>query len=52
MGGEPTDEELAALVAVLARLARPAAAPPSSHNAWADPAYRLRHPSHRTWRNG
>ena len=38
--GEPTAEELAALVAVLA--ARPAAPPPPRlRSAWADPARRL-----------
>jgi hypothetical protein len=38
--GEPTPEELAALVAVLA--ARPAAAePPPVRSAWSDPARRL-----------
>jgi hypothetical protein len=42
--GEPTAEELAALVAVLA--ARAAAAPvrPRARSAWADPAARLRVP--------
>lgn len=42
--GEPTAEELAALVAVLA--ARAAAAPvqPRPRSAWADPASRLRVP--------
>ncbi|HEY3689471.1 MAG TPA: acyl-CoA carboxylase subunit epsilon [Pseudonocardiaceae bacterium] len=53
--GEPSDEELAALIAVLAVRTRPAATPPSPRNAWADPAHRLRssgHPSRGAWRNG
>jgi hypothetical protein len=41
VSGQPSAEELAALVAVLA--ARPAAAPPAPgpRSAWADPARRL-----------
>ena len=46
--GEPADEELAALVAVLAVLAGLARAvtaeSPAAHRAWADPAHRLRTP--------
>jgi hypothetical protein len=43
--GEPTDEELAALIAVLAGLAGAAAAePPVVRRVWADPAHRLRTP--------
>ena len=45
MRGEPADEELAALVAVFAGLARAATAePPAARRAWADPAHRLRTP--------
>ncbi|MGH3753015.1 MAG: acyl-CoA carboxylase subunit epsilon [Pseudonocardiaceae bacterium] len=47
--GEPSDEELAALIAVLAGLASAAAAgPPTPHSAWSDPAHRLRSPLHPT----
>ncbi|HVE96989.1 MAG TPA: acyl-CoA carboxylase subunit epsilon [Pseudonocardiaceae bacterium] len=47
MRGEPSDEELAALIAVLAGLASTAAPePPQSPSAWADPAHRLRAPLH------
>jgi hypothetical protein len=43
--GEPTAEELAALVAVLAaRAAAAAAGRPRPRSAWADPAARLRVP--------
>jgi hypothetical protein len=44
--GEPSDDELAALIAVLAGLARAAAQQPALRNAWADPAHRLRMPLH------
>ncbi|MDQ5856012.1 MAG: acyl-CoA carboxylase subunit epsilon [Actinomycetota bacterium] len=45
VGGEPSDEELAALVAVLAELASAAGpGPPKQPSAWADPARRLRTP--------
>ncbi len=45
--GEPSDEELAALIAVLAGLASAAAAePPTPRSTWADPAHRLRTPLH------
>jgi Acyl-CoA carboxylase epsilon subunit len=41
--GEPSAEELAALVAVLATLRGTAGAqPPAPRSAWADPAHRLR----------
>jgi hypothetical protein len=53
--GEPSDEELAALIAALAALAHATAAgPPAPRNAWADPAHRLRtplHPGPGAWRN-
>jgi len=60
--GEPSDEELAALVAVLAALvavlaalANTAAAErPAPRSAWADPAHWLRtplHPGPGAWRN-
>ncbi|MBV8539163.1 MAG: acyl-CoA carboxylase subunit epsilon [Pseudonocardiales bacterium] len=53
--GEPSEEELAALVAVLATPADTAAAePPAPRGAWADPAHRLRtpvHPGPTAWRN-
>jgi hypothetical protein len=39
--GEPTPEELAVLVAVLATRSVPAAAAPRVRSAWADPARRL-----------
>lgn len=43
----PSDEELAALIAVLAGLANAAAAgPPTPHSAWSNPAHRLRSPLH------
>jgi hypothetical protein len=44
--GEPSDDELAALIAVLVGLASAAAQPPALRNAWADPAHRLRTPLH------
>ncbi|MGH3983116.1 MAG: acyl-CoA carboxylase subunit epsilon [Pseudonocardiaceae bacterium] len=45
MRGEPSDEELAALVAVLAGLASAAGPePPKPHSAWTDPEHRLRTP--------
>ncbi|PZS39470.1 MAG: acetyl-CoA carboxylase biotin carboxyl carrier protein subunit [Pseudonocardiales bacterium] len=50
--GEPSDEELAALITVLAALPNTAAEPPAPRSAWADPAYRLRTPDlgRRQWR--
>jgi Acyl-CoA carboxylase epsilon subunit len=39
--GQPTAEELAALVAVLAAASAAAAPPPRPRSAWADPARRL-----------
>jgi hypothetical protein len=43
--GEPSDEELAALTAVVAAAAsQPAPEPPAPRSAWADPAHRLRAP--------
>ncbi|MDQ3762244.1 MAG: acyl-CoA carboxylase subunit epsilon [Actinomycetota bacterium] len=42
--GEPSDEELAALIAVVATLANAVAQPLAAHCAWADPAHRLRTP--------
>ncbi|MDQ4011234.1 MAG: acyl-CoA carboxylase subunit epsilon [Actinomycetota bacterium] len=52
--GAPSDEELAALIAVLAGLASTAATPPQvPRSAWADPAHRLRiplRPSSGGWR--
>ncbi|MGH3547493.1 MAG: acyl-CoA carboxylase epsilon subunit [Pseudonocardiaceae bacterium] len=42
--GEPSDDELAALIAVLAALPNAAAEPPAPRSAWADPAHRLRTP--------
>ncbi|MFY9808623.1 MAG: acyl-CoA carboxylase subunit epsilon [Pseudonocardiaceae bacterium] len=53
--GEASDEELAALIAVLMQAASRAAELPSPHNSWGDPAHRLRNPLHRSrgaWRNG
>jgi hypothetical protein len=45
--GEPSDDEAAALVTVLAGLASAAAPePPAPPSAWADPARRLRTPLH------
>ncbi|HEY3502993.1 MAG TPA: acyl-CoA carboxylase epsilon subunit [Actinocatenispora sp.] len=41
VGGEPMADELAALVAVLAARAVPAAAPPAPRPLWRDPAARL-----------
>jgi hypothetical protein len=53
--GEPSDEELAVLVVVLAVLANTAAVErPAPRSAWADPAHRLRtplHPGPGAWRN-
>jgi hypothetical protein len=47
VGGEPSDEELAALIVALAALADFAAPePPARPSAWLDPAYRLRRPLH------
>ncbi|MDQ2788921.1 MAG: acetyl-CoA carboxylase biotin carboxyl carrier protein subunit [Pseudonocardiales bacterium] len=40
--GEPSDDELAALITVLAALPNAAVEPPAQRNAWADPAHRLR----------
>jgi Acyl-CoA carboxylase epsilon subunit len=48
--GEPPDEELAALIAVLAGLASAAAEPPAPRSAWADPVHRLRTPRYAGWR--
>jgi|tagenome__1003787_1003787.scaffolds.fasta_scaffold20493090_2 hypothetical protein len=44
--GDPTPEEIAALVAVLSARARAAAPaePPRRRSAWSDPARRLRRP--------
>ncbi|HJT02797.1 MAG TPA: acyl-CoA carboxylase subunit epsilon [Pseudonocardiaceae bacterium] len=40
--GEPSEEELAALIAVFAVSVRPAAADPSTpRSSWGDPAHRL-----------
>jgi len=46
--GEPSDAELAALIAVLVALTNAAAAEPlvPRRAAWADPVYRLRAPLH------
>lgn len=45
--GEPSDEEVAALIAVVAALADAAAAEQHGpRSAWADPAHRLRTPLH------
>ncbi|MGH3934002.1 MAG: acyl-CoA carboxylase subunit epsilon [Pseudonocardiaceae bacterium] len=45
MRGEPSDEELAALIVVLTGMARAAGAQrPAPHSAWAHPAHRLRRP--------
>ncbi len=45
--GEASDEDLAALIAVLDTLADTAAAqPPAPRSAWAHPAHRLRAPLH------
>ncbi|HEY3894644.1 MAG TPA: acyl-CoA carboxylase subunit epsilon [Pseudonocardiaceae bacterium] len=53
--GEPSDEELAALIVVLATLPGAAAAgPPAPRSSWADPAHRLRaplHPAPGVWRS-
>ncbi|MGH3830086.1 MAG: acyl-CoA carboxylase subunit epsilon [Pseudonocardiaceae bacterium] len=55
MRGEPSDEELAALVMALAALAEAVAAQaPVPRDAWADPARQLRtppHPGPGAWRN-
>jgi acyl-CoA carboxylase epsilon subunit len=48
--GEPPDEELAALIAVLAGLTSAAAEPPAPRSAWADPVHRLRTPRYAGWR--
>jgi hypothetical protein len=52
--GEPSDEEVAALMAVLVGLASATAAePPAPHSAWADPSHCLRiplHPGPGAWR--
>lgn len=43
--GNPTDEELAAVTALLLAIARTPAAPPAPQaGGWADPALRLRRP--------
>lgn len=44
--GEPSDEEVAALIAVLAGLAGAGARAPAPRSGWADPAHRLRTPLH------
>ncbi len=45
--GDPSDEELAALITVLARRAGTAdPQPPVEHRSWGDPAHRLRTPLH------
>lgn len=53
--GEPSGEELAALITALAALATTAAAAaPTPRDAWADPARRLRippHPGPGAWRH-
>jgi hypothetical protein len=53
--GEPSDEELAALVAALDALADATAVePPVAGGGWADPARQLRAPAHPgpgAWRN-
>ncbi|MGH3898843.1 MAG: acyl-CoA carboxylase subunit epsilon [Pseudonocardiaceae bacterium] len=53
--GEPSDEEVAALIAVLAGwTGATAAGPPTPHSAWAHPARRLRtplHPAPGAWRS-
>jgi hypothetical protein len=51
--GEPTPEELAALVAVLAARSVPVAAPPRVRSAWSDPARGfglVRRPGPGAWR--
>jgi hypothetical protein len=52
--GDPTDEEIAALIAVLGAVSAPAApGPPAPRSAWADPERRLRvplHPGPGAWR--
>ncbi|MGH3943577.1 MAG: acyl-CoA carboxylase subunit epsilon, partial [Pseudonocardiaceae bacterium] len=51
----PLDEEVAAVIAVLAGVASAdAPEPPAPHSAWADPSHRLRtplHPGPRAWRS-
>ncbi|MDP9396888.1 MAG: acyl-CoA carboxylase subunit epsilon [Actinomycetota bacterium] len=42
--GDPTPEELAALVAVLSARPAPAAAPPVRRSVWRDPARLVRRP--------
>ncbi|MGH3783299.1 MAG: acyl-CoA carboxylase subunit epsilon [Pseudonocardiaceae bacterium] len=50
--GEPSDEELAALIMVLAALPNAGAEPPAPRSAWADPAHRLHTPAlGRQWRH-
>lgn len=53
--GEPSEEEIGALTAVVAGLADAATAePPPQRSAWADPAFRLRvplRPGPTAWRN-
>jgi hypothetical protein len=47
VGGEPSDEELAALIVVLAALADTAVPePPARPSPWLDAAYQLRRPVH------
>lgn len=52
--GKPSDEELVALIVILAALRNAATEPPAQRSAWADPAHRLRaalHPGPGAWRN-
>ncbi len=42
--GEPSDEELAALVAVVSSVSEPAAEPPASRSAWSDRRALVRQP--------
>lgn len=52
--GEPSDEELAALITVLAALRNAATERSVPRSAWADPAYRLRaalRPNPGAWRS-
>ncbi|MGH3769304.1 MAG: acyl-CoA carboxylase subunit epsilon [Pseudonocardiaceae bacterium] len=52
MRGEPSDEELAALIAVVMASTRDAAAePPTSRTAWAGPAARPLRPGPGAWRS-
>ena len=52
--GEPTDEELAALIGALAVIRRPAPAPQAPRSAWSNRASQLRsklHTGPNAWRN-